>query len=121
MTVTNCLRKCSSLYGLGLSATMNRKDGLTPVFKMYLGDICNKQKKKAEEDNVLVKAIDYVVLDDDEYNEVLRDYRGNVKHTTMLSKVSKFNYRSDFILNILHLTNWNIIFNFETFVTWEPL
>ena len=100
-TFSNCLRKCTTLYSLGLSATMNRKDGLTHVFKMYLGDICNKQKKKAEEDNVLVKAIDYVVLDDEDYNEVERDYRGNVKHTTMLSKVSNFNYRTDFIINVI--------------------
>jgi superfamily II DNA or RNA helicase len=100
-TFSNCLRKCTTLYSLGLSATMNRKDGLTHVFKMYLGDICNKQKKKAEEDNVLVKAIDYVVLDDDEYNEVARDFRGNVKHSTMLSKVSKLEYRSNFILNVI--------------------
>ena len=100
-TFSNCLRKCTTLYSLGLSATMNRKDGLTHVFKMYLGDICNKQKKKAEEDNVLVKAIDYVVLDDEDYNEVERDYRGNVKHTTMLSRVSNFNYRTDFIINVI--------------------
>tara|TARA_B100000927_G_scaffold290509_1_gene289570 strand:- start:17350 stop:18921 length:1572 start_codon:yes stop_codon:yes gene_type:complete len=100
-TFSNCLRKCTTLYGLGLSATMNRKDGLTQVFKMYLGDICNKQKKKKEDDNVLVKAIDYVVLDDEEYNEVERDFRGNVKHTTMLSKVSNFNYRTDFIINVI--------------------
>ena len=100
-TFSNCLRKCTTLYGLGLSATMNRKDGLTNVFKMYLGDICNKQKKKVEEDNVLVKAIDYNVYDDDEYNEVERDFRGNVKHTTMLSKVSNFNYRTDFIINVI--------------------
>jgi superfamily II DNA or RNA helicase len=37
---SNCLKKCNTLYGLGLSATMERKDGLTNVFKMYLGDIC---------------------------------------------------------------------------------
>ena len=100
-TFSNCLRKCNTLYSLGLSATMNRKDGLTHVFKMYLGDICNKQKKKVEEDNVLVKAIDYIVLDDDEYNEIERDYRGNVKHSTMLSKISRLNYRNDFIINVI--------------------
>ena len=100
-TFSNCLRKCTTLYGLGLSATMTRKDGLTHVFKMYLGNICNKQKKKEEEDNVLVKAIDYIVLDNEEYNEVERDYRGNVKHTTMLSKVCNLNYRTDFIINVI--------------------
>ena len=98
---SNCLRKCTTLYGLGLSATMNRKDGLTNVFKMYLGDICYKNKSEQIQFDVLVKAIDYNVYDDDEYNEVARDYRGNVKHTTMLSKVSNFNYRTDFIVDVI--------------------
>lgn len=98
---SNCLRKCTTLYGLGLSATMNRKDGLTNVFKMYLGDICYKNKSEQIQFDVLVKAIDYNVYDDEEYNEVVRDYRGNVKHTTMLSKVSNFNYRTDFIVDVI--------------------
>ena len=98
---SNCLRKCTTLYGLGLSATMNRKDGLTNVFKMYLGDICYKNKSEQIQFDVLVKAIDYNVYDDEEYNEVERDFRGNVKHTTMLSKVSNFNYRTDFIVDVI--------------------
>ena len=100
-TFSNCLRKCTTLYGLGLSATMNRKDGLTNVFKMYLGDICNIQNKKEEQDNVLVKAINYNVYGDDEYNETERDYRGNIKYSSMISKVAKYNYRSDFIVNVM--------------------
>ena len=55
-TFSNCLKKCTTLYGLGISATMNRKDGLTPVFKMYLGEICNTVSKKKGQDDVLVKA-----------------------------------------------------------------
>jgi superfamily II DNA or RNA helicase len=98
---SNCLKKCNTLYGLGLSATMNRKDGLTKIFKMYIGEICYKPPKNSSQDNVLVKAIDYIVENDDEYNEVERDYRGNVKYTTMVSKVSNFNSRSDFIVYIL--------------------
>lgn len=100
-TFSNCLKKCTTLYSLGVSATMTRKDGLTPVFKMYLGDICNKEKNKLQQDNVLIKAIDYVVIDDEEYNKEERDFRGNIKHSTMLSKVSNFNYRSDFIINVI--------------------
>ena len=96
----NCLKKCNTLYGLGLSATMERKDGLTNVFKMYLGDICYKHSKNSSQDNVLVKAIDFIV-DDNEYNEVERDFRGQVKHSTMVSKISNFNVRSDFIVHIL--------------------
>ena len=97
----NCLKKCNTLYSLGLSGTMNRKDGLTFVFKMYLGEICFKTKEDNGENNVLVKAIDYHVLDDDEYNEVERDFRGNIKHKTLVSKVAKYEYRADFILNVM--------------------
>ena len=96
----NCLKKCNTLYGLGLSATMNRKDGLSNVFKMYLGDICYKHCKKGSEDEVLVKAIEFNI-DDDEYNEVERDFRGQVKYSTMVNKVSNLNLRSDFIIYVL--------------------
>jgi superfamily II DNA or RNA helicase len=96
----NCLKKCNTLYGLGLSATMNRKDGLTNVFKMYLGNICYKHSKKSNEDDVLVKAIQFTI-DDDEYNEVERDFRGQVKYSTMVNKVSNLNMRSDFIIYVL--------------------
>jgi superfamily II DNA or RNA helicase len=98
---SNCLKKCNTLYGLGLSATMDRKDGLTKLFKMHLGEICYKPPKNSSQDNVLVKAIDFIIDNDDEYNEVERDYRGNVKYSTMISKVSNYNSRSDFIVYIL--------------------
>ena len=85
--------------------TMNIKDGLSYVFKMFLGDICYKNQVKSQQDNVLVKAIDYHYLDnddeDDNYNMIERDFRGNVKYTTMLSKVSNLNYRSDFIISVI--------------------
>lgn len=97
----NCLKKCNTYYSLGLSGTMNRKDGLTFVFKMYLGEICFKTKEDNGENNVLVKAIDYHVLDDDEYNEVERDFRGNIKHTTLISKVANYEYRANFILDVI--------------------
>jgi len=97
---SNCLKKCTTLYSLGLSATMERKDGLTHVFKMYLGDICYKNKAIQEQDNVLVKAIDYIDSDE-EFSEVERDFRGIVKYSTMISKLSKYEYRNIFILNVL--------------------
>ena len=72
---------------------------------MFLGDICYKNQVKSQQDNVLVKAIDYRYLDDndedDNYNMIERDFRGNVKYTTMLSKVSNLNYRSDFIIGVI--------------------
>jgi hypothetical protein len=67
---------------------------------MYLGDICYKHSKKGNEDDVLVKAIEFTI-DDDEYNEVERDFRGQVKYSTMVNKVSTLNMRSDFIVYVL--------------------
>ena len=53
---SKALQKLNTKYLLGLSATMNRRDGLTKIFKMYLGDICFKDND-TKEDDVLVKAI----------------------------------------------------------------
>jgi superfamily II DNA or RNA helicase len=87
---------------LGLSATMNRKDGTTEVFKMFLGDIIFKGKREEEHD-VIVKAYDYCV-NDDEFNELKTDYRGNIQYSTMISKLCTYNRRSEFILQIIDST-----------------
>ena len=55
-------------YSLGLSATMKRKDGLSKVFKMFLGEVVVKKVRKGE-DNVLVKAIEYY-HEDEEFSRV---------------------------------------------------
>ena len=100
-TFSNCLRKCTTLYTLGLSATVDRKDGLTYVLKMYMGDIVYKNKDQIDDFNVIVKAIDYVVPDDDEYNYVDRDYRGNAMLPKIISRLSKTEHRNQFILHVL--------------------
>lgn len=41
---SRALRKINSKYMIGLSATPNRKDGLTKVFKWYIGDIIYERK-----------------------------------------------------------------------------
>jgi len=84
---------------LGLSATMNRKDGTTKVFKMFLGDVIYKGKRD-EERNVTVRAIEYKV-DDEEFNEVKLDFRGKPAYSTMISKLCEYNRRSEFILKVL--------------------
>lgn len=84
---------------LGLSATMNRKDGTTKVFKMFLGDVVYKGKRD-EEHNVVVRALEYYTNDDD-FNEVKLDYRGNVQYSTMISKLCSFNPRTEFILRLI--------------------
>jgi superfamily II DNA or RNA helicase len=94
-----CMMKVSTLYTLGLSGTMQRKDGLTKVFKMFLGDVVHKEKA-ASEHRVIVKAINYCV-DDAAFNETEYDYRGNPKFSTMISRVCDYAHRSEFILRVL--------------------
>jgi len=96
---SNSLFKLVTKYMLGLSATMNRKDGTTKVFKMFLGEVIFKGKRD-EERNVIVHAIKYQV-NDDEFNEVKTDFRGNPAYSTMISKLCEYNRRSEFILRVL--------------------
>lgn len=98
-TFSNALFKIITKYMLGLSATMNRKDGTTRVFKMFLGDVIFKGKRD-EEHNVIVKAIEYHV-EDDEFNNVITDFRGNVSYSSMISKLCEYNRRSEFILKVV--------------------
>lgn len=96
---SRCMMKLMTTYTLGLSGTMQRKDGLSKVFKMFLGDVVHKEKAESEH-CVLVKGIKYVV-DDDEFNEVEYDYRGNPKFSTMISKLCNYNRRSEFIVEVV--------------------
>ena len=93
------LQKIMTAYTLGLSATMNRKDGLTKVFKMFLGEIVYSEERE-NTDQVLVKAIQYEV-DNADFNEMCYDYRGNPAYSTMISKLCAFSPRSEFLLQVL--------------------
>lgn len=93
------LFKLVTKYMLGLSATMTRKDGTTKIFKMFLGEIVFKVDNK-EQHNVLVRTIDYQV-DDEEFNKIIYDYRGNPQYSTMITKLCKYTPRSDFIIKVL--------------------
>lgn len=96
---SNVLFKLVTKYMLGLSATMNRKDGTTKVFKMFLGEVVYKCVRD-NEDNVEVRAYQYR-SDNEEFNTVSYDFRGNVLYSTMISKLCSYNSRSEYILNIL--------------------
>jgi len=93
------LQKIITKYILGLSATMERKDGLTKVFKMFIGDIIYKMKRDKDE-GVLIKAIKFV-SQDEEFNTIEYDFRGNVKYSTMISKLCSFNNRTEMIISVI--------------------
>ena len=93
------LEKIVTKHILGLSATMTRKDGLTKVFKMFIGNIVHKEIRP--QDNIVtVKGI-YFKTNDEEFNEIPLDHRGNPRYTTLISKICKFNHRSELIIEII--------------------
>jgi superfamily II DNA or RNA helicase len=96
---SNSLFKVITKYMLGLSATMDRKDGTTNVFKMFLGDIIYKVENKNER-FVEVRAITYKV-EDEEFNDTILDYRGQVQNSSMISKLCEYNHRTEFIIKTL--------------------
>ena len=99
-TFSNSLFKVVTKYMLGLSATMNRKDGTTKVFKMFLGDVIHKVERK-DEVEVEVRAITYKVNDDD-FNDTILDYKGQPQNSSMISKLCEYNRRTEFIIEVLN-------------------
>ena len=98
-TFSNALFKMVTKYMLGLSATMNRKDGTTKVFKMFLGKVVEKVERK-DEHNVQVRAITFKT-NDDEFNETVLDWKGNPQISTMISKLCSYSKRTEFIIKVL--------------------
>lgn len=84
---------------LGISATVERKDGLTKLLYMFIGPKIYSERR-VDEDPVCVRAIEYISQDQG-FNETEYDFRGNPKYSTMISKLSEFGPRSDFIVRIL--------------------
>ena len=96
---SNALFQIVTKYMLGLSATMKRKDGLSNVFKMFLGDVVYKKERESK-DIVTVKGIFYET-DDEAFSKVEYNFRGQVHYALMIKKLCEFNRRTEFILKIL--------------------
>lgn len=87
-------------YNLGLSGTMTRKDGLTKVFKYFIGPVIHKEKS----DNDTKVTINTVIFDDPEneqYNEIETDYKGNPMYSKMITKLCNNELRTAMIVNII--------------------
>jgi superfamily II DNA or RNA helicase len=95
---SNALFHIVTPYMLGLSATMERKDGLTKVFKLFLGEVVYSAKR--ERTTVYIHKIMYTTPNKD-FNEVVLNFRGETNYTSMIKKVSEFNDRKDTIVEIM--------------------
>ena len=86
-------------YTLGLSATPDRSDGLTKVFKWFLGDIVYLIKQREQED-VNVKVIKYY-NDDENYSDIKCNFKGQINMASMINNICLYSPRSKIILEKL--------------------
>jgi superfamily II DNA or RNA helicase len=96
---SRALFRITTKYCLGISATIARKDGMETVLQYFVGDIVYHEERKGD-DPVCVRAIEYI-SHDPEFNEVEYDFRGNVKYSTMLSKLCDCGQRTEMVVRVI--------------------
>jgi superfamily II DNA or RNA helicase len=94
------LLKTVTPYMLGISATVERKDKLTKVLYMFIGDKIYSVDRN-DDDPVHIRSIEFKT-NDREFNETEYDFRGTPKYSTMITKLCEYGPRSDFIVSIIH-------------------
>ena len=94
------LFKTLTPYMLGISATVERKDRLTKILYMFIGDKIYSVDRN-DDDPVHIRSIEFKT-NDREFNETEYDFRGAPKYSTMISKLCEYGPRSDFIVTVIH-------------------
>jgi superfamily II DNA or RNA helicase len=98
-TFSNALFKVVTRHMIGLSATMERKDGTTDAFKMFLGNVIHKAERKTTFE-VEIRGIKFLT-NDEEYNETITGWDGKPQISSMISKVCEYNRRTEFIIDVI--------------------
>lgn len=93
------LLKTVTPYMLGISATVERKDKLTKILHMFIGDKIYSVDR-SDDDPVHVRCIEFKT-NDSVFNETEYDFRGSPKYSTMISKLCEYGPRSDFIVTVI--------------------
>jgi superfamily II DNA or RNA helicase len=95
------LWKLPTAFLLGISATVQRKDGLTDILFHFIGPLIYSETGRGEQDQkVNVRAIFYE-SDDPAFLHVERDFHGTTKTSTMMSKVCECPKRKDFAVRVI--------------------
>ena len=93
---SKALAKINCPYMLGLSATPNRKDGLTKVLKWFIGDIIFQRKGKSAVNSIVER---YVYdCGDEEYAVELSGYMGKLNSAGMINNIAFYQPRTEFII-----------------------
>lgn len=96
---SQALFKINSLYMIALSATPNRKDGLTKVLKWFVGDILYQVKTGVKHD-VLVEQ--YVLhSENDAYNGESESFRGTPNMARMINNITEYMHRTRFMIDLI--------------------
>lgn len=96
---SRALLKTMFPYTLGLTATPERKDGLSYIFKYFLGDIVYQQPHRTDT-SIEVKAYHYY-NDDPQYSQEVHTYTGNLNTPQMTNQICECKKRNDFILDLV--------------------
>ena len=94
------LLKTLTPYMLGISATVERKDRLTKILYMFIGEKIYSVDR-SDDDPVNIRSIEFKT-NDREFNETEYDFRGSPKYSTMITKLCEYGPRSDFIVTVIH-------------------
>jgi len=100
---SRALLKIQTPHMLGVTATLERKDGLTKVLHMFIGPLVYSKPASTapnREQPVTVRGMTFVSRDP-EFNTTAVDFRGNPAFSTMLSKLCDHGPRTRFILQVL--------------------
>ena len=97
---SRAFRKMNIRISLGLSATLNRKDGLRKVFEWYLGKSVYKMKNNEKECNMIVNIHKYFVHDLN-YSSIKTMYNGSINMVSMINNICNYKPRTIFIINLL--------------------
>jgi len=98
---SNAMTKLTSKHVLGLSATLDRKDGLMHVIHWFLGPLLYKSNSADKiDEGVKVEVYEYDP-GDDEYNSVILNHAGVMFTSLMVNKVVEYKPRNEFLVKLL--------------------
>lgn len=97
-TFCKSLKIIKTKYQLGLSATPTRKDGLTKVFKWYLGDIIYQVKRN---NDTKLKVNRYLFNSKSIYYKEVYNCANKPCIASMINKITEFQIRNNFIINLI--------------------
>ena len=100
---SNTLSKVVTPLILGISATVDRKDSLTDVLYSFIGPKILSAGRQETTSVVTVRQHIFKSIDTS-FQEVEYDFRGQVKYSTMMTKLCQYSPRSDYIVNIIRQT-----------------